>query len=129
MDREFLIVLKDTLKVLYHDDCVQYVSPRINKYARCSVNGQIFSSNLNSTDRGSIVKALFALTDQSLHPYFGVVNFFFDVDAIINYETTTLSFAYVFWFKFCTPSKDSVSQLYMVIKVFCSYCQSSSFFV
>lgn len=97
MDREFLIVLKDTLKVLYHDDCVQYVSPRINKYyARCSVNGQIFSSNLNSTDRGSIVKALFALTDQSLHPYFGVVNFFFNVDAIINSEMTILSFAYVF---------------------------------
>ena len=38
-------------------------------------------SNFNSTDRGSIVKAL---TDQSLHPYFGVVNFFFDADTIID---------------------------------------------
>ena len=67
MDREFLNVLKDSLQALY-GDCVQYVSPRINKYARCSVNGQVFLSNFNSTDRGSIVKALFALTDQSLHP-------------------------------------------------------------
>ena len=53
-----------------------------NKYACCSVNSQVFSSNFNSTDTCSIVKALFALTDQLLHPYFGVVNFFFEVDAM-----------------------------------------------
>ena len=116
MDREFLQAIKDALEALY-GDCVQYVSPRINKYARYSVNGQVFSSNFNSTDRGSIVKAL---TDQSLHPYFGIVNFFFDVDAIIDSETRTCSFAYVFWFKFCTPSKESISQLYMVKKTFYS---------
>ena len=113
--RDFLIVLKDSLEALYGDR-IQYVSPRINKYARCSVNGQIFSSNFNSTDSGSTVKALFALTDQSLHPYFGVVNFFFDVDTIIDFETRTCSFAYVYWFKFCTPSKESISQRYMVKK-------------
>lgn len=72
MDREFLSVLKETIDMLYASN----VSPRINKYGRCSVNGQTFSSNFNSTDRGSIVKALFTLTDKSLHPYFGVVNFF-----------------------------------------------------
>ena len=105
MDREFVSILKDSLEALC-GDCVHYVSPRINKYARCSVNGQILSSNFNSTDRGSIVKALFVLTDQSLHPYLGIVNFFFDVDAIIDSETRTCSFAYVCWFKFCTPSKE-----------------------
>ena len=115
MDRDFLSILKDSLEALY-GDCVQYVSPRINMYARCSVNGQVFSSNFNSTDRGSIVKALFALTDQSLHPYFGVVNFFFDVDAIIDSEPRTCSFACFFWFKCYTPSKESISQLYMVKK-------------
>ena len=65
MDRDFLIVLKDSLEALYGDR-VQYVSPRINKYARCSVNGQVFSSNFNSTDRGSIVKAFFALIIASI---------------------------------------------------------------
>ena len=66
MDREFLSELKDSLEAPY-GDCVQYVSPRINKYARCSVNGQVFSSNFTSTDRGSIVKALFALTSHYIH--------------------------------------------------------------
>ena len=38
----------------------------------------------------------------------------------LNSETKTCSFAYVFWFKFCTPSKESMSQLYMVKKTFYS---------
>ena len=52
--RDFISILKDSLETLYSGS-VQYVSPRIKKYACCSVNDQIFSSNFNSTDRGSIV--------------------------------------------------------------------------
>ena len=117
MDSEFLNVLKDSLEALY-GDYVQYVSPRINKYGHCSVNGQFFFIKLQ-LHRGSIVKALFALTDQSLHPYFSVVNFFFAINAIIDSKTKTYSFAYIFWFKICTPSKNSTSQLY-TIKTFYS---------
>ena len=59
------------------------------------MNGQVFSSIFNSTDKGNIVKALFPLTDESLHPSFGVVNFFFDVDAIDSETgTRTCSFAF-----------------------------------
>ena len=54
-----------------------YVKHQIDTYGQCSVNGQTFSSDFNSTDRGSIVKAMFVLKDNgNLHPYFGIVRFF-----------------------------------------------------
>ena len=40
-----------------------YVKHQIDKYGWCSVNGQTFSSDFNSTDRGSIDKAMFVLKD------------------------------------------------------------------
>ena len=56
------------------------------------MNGQIFSSNFNSTDRGSIVKALFALTDQSLQSSFFYLDVYFyllvKVRAIILYVSS-----------------------------------------
>ena len=76
MESTFLNQLKEFLQTLYGSS-LKFVPPRINKFARCLVNGQIFSSDYNYTDRGSVVKALFVLTgDNSLHPYFGIILFF-----------------------------------------------------
>ena len=38
------------------------VNGYIDKFARCIVNGVTYSSDYNSSDRGSIVKAMFVLT-------------------------------------------------------------------
>ena len=38
------------------------------------VNGQTFSSDFHSTDRGSIVKAMFIMKDNgNFYPYFGII--------------------------------------------------------
>ena len=40
-----------------------------------AVNGQTYSSDFNSTDRGSVVKAYFVLKDTNeLQPYFGIIS-------------------------------------------------------
>ena len=54
----FLKELKTFFQDLYGND-LNYVPPRITKYARCTVNGQTYSSKYNSIDRGSIVKSVF----------------------------------------------------------------------
>eukprot|EP00731_Ephydatia_muelleri_P020023 Em0012g848a len=61
-------------------DDVVYVSHRIDKFGRCYVNGTIYSSDYNSTDRASVVKSMFVLsgTDE-IHPYFGIIRFFFRI--------------------------------------------------
>ena len=97
-----------------------YVKHQIDKYGRCSVNGQTFSSDFNSTDRGSIVKAMFVLKDNgNLHPYFEIVRFFFKINIImkdINNKSILKGndLAYVTWMAFKTPEKDKVSGLCMV---------------
>lgn len=95
-------------------------------FARCSVNGQVFSSYFSYTDRGNIVKALFVLDDSSLHPYFGIVCFYFEVNFLLQLGSERcprmLEFAYVSWFKFRTPELDRVSTLYMVnLQLRCFY--------
>ncbi|KAL5486830.1 hypothetical protein EMCRGX_G019363 [Ephydatia muelleri] len=44
---------------VYYEDANVYINPRIDKFGRCTVNGQTYSSDFNSTDRGSVVKAYF----------------------------------------------------------------------
>ena len=46
------------------------------KYGRCEFNGQKFSSDFNSTDRGSVVKGMFVDIDDKLCPYFGIVRYY-----------------------------------------------------
>jgi len=48
---------------VYDEDFNVYINPRIDKFGRCTVNGQTYSSDFNSTDRGSVVKAYFVLKD------------------------------------------------------------------
>ena len=50
----FLQDLKVHFKKLYNDEFIS-MEPRIDIFARCEVNGTIFSSKLNRTDRGSTV--------------------------------------------------------------------------
>lgn len=114
MESIFLSQLQDFLQSL-HGPVLKFVSPRINKYARCVVSGQIFNSDYNYTDRGNIVKALFVLTgDNSLCRFFGIVRFFFQVDVLLDSGVKQHTLAYVSWLKFRSPDKDRVSKLYIV---------------
>ena len=42
--------------------------PRIDKHARCLVNGLTLSSDLNGADRSNVVKAYFAIIDSEPYP-------------------------------------------------------------
>ena len=83
MESIFLSQLQDFLQSL-HGPVLKFVSPRINKFAHCVVNGRIFTSDYNYTYIGNIVKALFVLTgDNSLCPFFGIVRFFFQLSGCV----------------------------------------------
>ena len=108
------------LKLFFEDhfDDVAYVQPRIDKFGRCEVNGQKFSSDYNSTNRGNLVKVMFADTSDDLQPYFGTVKYFFTAKALICGSVTTHHLAYITWFKFRGERMDSSNQLYKVVKEF-----------
>ena len=98
-----------------------YVKPIIDKYGRCAVNGQTFSSQYNSTDRCSVVKAMFVIKETGeLHPYFGIVLFFFKVCVTLKHNQNGVNpieektLAYVAWMTFKSPERDKASGLYMV---------------
>ena len=61
---EFVVELQQHFRMLYSTDVS--VLPLIDKFGRCLVNGQKFSSEYNSTDRGSVVKSMIALKYSSL---------------------------------------------------------------
>ena len=101
-------------KNVYNTDGNVYVNHRIDKFGRCSVNGQTYSSDFNSTDSGSVVskglfvlkdsnepdfnstesgsvvsKGLFVLKDSNeLHPFFGIIRFFFKLCVTLTYDTS-----------------------------------------
>ena len=95
---------------------LDYLVPRIDKYGRCEVNGQSFSSDFNSTDRGSIVKVMFVDGDDELTPYFGIVRYYFTATTMLNHESFTHQLAYVTWLKFRHSSPEPLSKLYGVTK-------------
>ena len=101
------------LEKLYGSD-IEYVQPRVNKYGRCIVNGLQFSSEFNSTDRGSIVKSLFVDSDNELSPYYGIVRFFFTVASVIRQKPVKHQLAYVTWLKFRSNNPELLSKLYVV---------------
>ena len=71
-------ILVEYCKIVYTEDVNAYIKPTYDKFGRCTVNGLTYSSDFNSTDRGSVVKACFVLKDiNELHPYFGSIKFFF----------------------------------------------------
>ena len=113
---------------VYDEDFNVYINPRIDKFGRCTVNGQNYSSDFNSTDRGSVVKAYFVLKDTNeLQPYFGIVKFFFKLYITFTLHTTTDGtktevhenlLAYVTWMCFKTPAIEKKTGLHMVNNAF-----------
>lgn len=99
-----------------------HVFPRIDKFGRCRVNRQLFSSDYNSTDRGALVKVMFVMNDTNeLHLYFGVVRFYFQIYIKHKNDTGKLqncTLAYVTWMVFKSPEKDKLSDLYLVNDTF-----------
>lgn len=77
-----------------------YVPQRIDQHGRCIVNGQTFSSHMNSTDRHSTVKCMFVDNANELAPYFGIVRFFFTVTAVVQQKPKLHYLAYITWLKF-----------------------------
>lgn len=117
VDTPFLNEISSFLESLYGND-VNYIIPRISKYGRCEVNGIKFSSEFNSTERGSIVKAMFVDINNDLIPYFGIVKFYFTVTALINQHPVTQKLAYVMWLKFKDSGPQPICKLYRVSKDF-----------
>ena len=93
---------------------LEFISPRIDKFGRCEVNGQKFSSDFNSTDRGSVVKVMFVDVNNELVPYYGIVRFYFTAKTIVEGEPQTHSLAYVTWLKPRSSSACPLSRLHGV---------------
>ena len=76
----FLQELKDYFIHLYNDAFL-LVEPRIDIFARCNVNGTVFSSQFNRTDRGSTVLSYCVDREhqgvETTSPYFAQITFFF----------------------------------------------------
>ena len=117
--------LVEYCKKVYYEGVNVYINPRIDKFGRYTVNGQTYSSDFNSTDRGSVVKAYFVLKDTNeLQPYFGIIKFFFKLYVTSTLHTTDSTknkvhenlLAYVTWMCFKTPAIEN--GLYMVNNAF-----------
>ena len=112
MQESFLNELQAFFQGIY--GCrIEYIQPRINKFGRCVVNGQSFSSDFNSTDRGSVVKSMFVDDRNELVPFFGVVRFYFTV---AQQQAKIHHLAYVTWLKLKSWCPEPTSQLYEVTK-------------
>ena len=92
---------------LIYEERLTFVDARITKFARCSVNGSTYNSNLNRTDTSSHMKAYWAINeDPDLLMYFRSIQFFFRVWALVNNNSggdkrnVCHSLAYVHWYKF-----------------------------
>ena len=113
----FLQDLKAYFKKLYNDEFI-LVEPRIDIFARCNVNGTLFSSKLNRTDRGSTVLSYCVDTDhrggENAVPYFATVNFFFQTRVHVSCRGRVgrkmHSLAFVEWYRFANP-KHTVDKL------------------
>ena len=55
VDKEVYKNIEEFCKKVYNTDGNVYANPMIDKFGRCAVNGQTYSSDFNSTDRGSVV--------------------------------------------------------------------------
>lgn len=111
----FLSELRSFFEDLYGTD-LSYVHPRINKFGRCLVNGITFSSDYNSTDRGSVVKAMFVDRTNELVPYFGIVRYYFTANAVIEQESKQHTLSYVSWLKFRSRTVQEVSNQYTITR-------------
>ena len=100
----------------FHHPCQKNV--KVNKYGRCTVNGQSFSSEFNSTDRGSIVKVMFVDTSNKLIPYFGVVKYYFTLTAVVDNKPKPHFLSHMLWFKLKSDDPDPLSKLYVATKSF-----------
>ena len=94
------------------------VEPRIDIFARCNVNGTLFSSKLNRTDRGSTVLSYYVHTDhqggKKAEPYFTTVNFFSQTRVHVSccgcVGRKMHSLAFSEWYRFANP-KHTVDKL------------------
>ena len=120
VDEQIHRQLVEYCKKVYNEDVNVDIKPRIDKFGHCTVNGQTYSSDFNSTDRGSTVKAYFVLKDTNgLQPYFGCIKFFYitfthhTTDGTKN-EVHENLLAYVTWMCFKTLAIEKQTGLDMV---------------
>lgn len=113
INQQFLLEVRKFFLGLYGEE-LDYVPPRIDKYGRCFVNGQKFSSDFNSTDRGIVVKSMFVDRYDDLKPYYGVVRFYFTMTVVIKKKPKLHHLSYVTWLKFHSQSPEPHSKLHLV---------------
>ena len=117
MSEDFYVELKEFCAYDYEI----YLGEYIDTFARCMVNGVTHSSDYNSSERGSIVKAMFVLSGTQEHPYYGIICFFFRItirhkqSELVNMPKEIIYLAYVIWMNFKAPERDKLSGLYIVI--------------
>lgn len=115
---QLTIPLRNELIIYFRSiyDDVQLDHARIHKYGRCLVNGSMFTSVFNVTDKGNIAKAYFAFhdddtDDEGVAHFYGRILYFFK--SKVYYKTNEgiqskmHDLAYVNWLQF-TPE---ISQL------------------
>ncbi len=105
---------KTELRAFFNGSDITYIRPRIDKFGRCIVNGINYSSDFNSTDRGSVVKSMFVDTTNELAPYIGVVRFYFTVTTVIMQQAKVHHLALCSWLKFRPHSQEHVCKLHGV---------------
>ena len=115
IEPSLLIELRRFFEDLYGSH-LDYIQPRLHKYGRCSVNGQNFSSDFNSSDRSSVVKAVFVDDENVLAPYFGVVRYFFTTTVVVDAQAKLHYLSYVTWLKFKSETADPLSKKFMITK-------------
>ncbi|KXJ09324.1 uncharacterized protein LOC110247141 [Exaiptasia diaphana] len=83
------------------------VHARIHKYGRCKVNGIMFTSSFNSTEKGNVVKAYFPVSDSDgdVSQLYGKVLFFFISKVYFKdnegkSQSKMHNLAYVNWFEY-----------------------------
>jgi len=109
--KDFYLKLLSFYEHLYEGSSIT-ILPRIDKHARCLVNGLSLTSDLHVSDRSSIVKAYFAVIDSEPYPYFGIVRFFFKSLVMIKGDNSSTEIikshdlAYVQWLQFYNGSED-----------------------
>ena len=127
---ELLHPSKCNLKIdrMFYEELVEFCKntydAEVHIHPRMDINDHVYSSEFNSTDRGSIVKAMFVLKENNeLHPYYGCIQFFFRICITLRHdgqqeEIRECILSYVKWVSFKSPELDKLSGLYMVSNKF-----------
>ena len=113
MDDDLLACLRQHFDDVF-ENCVVHISPRMDKYARCQVNGMCLSSSMNASERSSYAMAYCATNEKKNTPskYYCKIQFFLSVRLTVedpsgDQRAMHMPLAYVDWYRPCATDKNS----------------------